>query len=301
MDYWKLLRPKQWVKNVFIFAPLIYSRNFFNPSLLGLAFAAFIFFSLLSSGVYVFNDICDRERDRSHPLKCRRPVASGRVSVRVAFAYAAFLCLLSLLGSFVIRPALGMVAFCYFFLVVFYSLYLKKQVIIDVMSIAAGFILRVVAGAVAVDVEVSPWLLICTGFLALFLALGKRRHELHLLEVTASEHRPSLENYSFAFIDQMVAVAASGTILSYSLYTFLAPTSQGLMVTIPFVVYALLRYLHIVYHQNLGGEPEEILLHDRPFQVAVVLWLVTSLLVLYFGSIPGVPVFAAIFSFCPGA
>jgi 4-hydroxybenzoate polyprenyltransferase len=296
VDYWKLLRPKQWVKNVFIFAPLIYSRNFFNPSLLGLTCAAFIFFCLLSSSVYIFNDICDRERDRSHPLKCHRPLASGRVSVRVAFAYAGFLCLFSLWGSLAIRPVLGMVAFCYFLLVVFYSLYLKRLAILDVMSIAAGFILRVVAGAVAVCVEVSPWLLICTGFLALFLALGKRRHELHLLEVAAPEHRPSLENYSFAFIDQMVAVATSGTILSYSLYTFLAPTSQGLVITIPFVVYALFRYLHIVYHQNLGGEPEEILLHDRPFQVAVVLWLVTSLLVLYFGDVPGIPVFAENFS-----
>jgi 4-hydroxybenzoate polyprenyltransferase len=173
-----------------------------------------------------------------------------------------------------------------------YSLYLKQQVILDIFAIAAGFILRVVAGASATGVYLSPWLLLCTVFLSLFIALGKRRHELYLLDDSAAEHRSTLSSYSFAFIDQMVGIATSATIISYSLYTFLAPTNRNLIYTIPFVLYGLFRYLFVIYRQQSGGAPEEVLLNDRPLLAAVLLWIIACILILYLGATPGQPVLA---------
>jgi 4-hydroxybenzoate polyprenyltransferase len=289
-DYIRLLRPKQWLKNLFVFAALVFSRNAFDKDLLGLTVAAFFLFCILSSGVYVLNDIMDQERDRSHPVKKNRPIAAGRISVGMAWLYGSLLLAAALAGSFLVAPALGVVSLFYLLLMLAYSLYLKELVILDVFTIAAGFILRVVAGAAATGVYLSPWLILCTAFLALFLALGKRRHELQLLSASAGEHRPALENYSLVFIDQMVAVAASATILSYSLYTFLAPTSQLFMVTIPFVIYGLFRYLFVVYRQDGGGAPEEVLLRDRPLQMTVLLWIIACFLILYLEEAYGVPV-----------
>jgi len=289
-DYIRLLRPKQWLKNLFVFAALVFSRNAFDKDLLGLTVAAFFLFCILSSGVYVLNDIMDQERDRSHPVKKNRPIAAGRISVGMAWLYGSLLLAAALAGSFLVAPALGVVSLFYLLLMLAYSLYLKELVILDVFTIAAGFILRVVAGAAATGVYLSPWLILCTAFLALFLALGKRRHELQLLSASAGEHRPALENYSLVFIDQMVAVAASATILSYSLYTFLAPTSQLFMVTIPFVIYGLFRYLFVVYRQDGGGAPEEVLLRDCPLQMTVLLWIIACFLILYLEEAYGVPV-----------
>jgi 4-hydroxybenzoate polyprenyltransferase len=175
---------------------------------------------------------------------------------------------------------------------VLYSLWLKQQVILDVFTIAAGFILRVVAGAAATGVYLSPWLLLCTVFLSLFIALGKRRHELYLLNDNAAEHRSALSSYSFAFIDQMVGIATSATIISYSLYTFLAPTNRNLIYTIPFVLYGLFRYLFVIYQQQSGGAPEDVLLRDRPLLAAVVLWIIACAIILYLGAVPGQPVLA---------
>ncbi|MGB9792489.1 MAG: decaprenyl-phosphate phosphoribosyltransferase [Thermacetogeniaceae bacterium] len=290
MDYIRLARPKQWVKNFFVYAALVFSRSAFDPLLLGATTAAFALFCLLSGGVYALNDIWDRERDRNHPVKCSRPVASGRIPVRSAAIYGAALLSAGVFGSFAVSPLLGLVAVAYAALMMAYSLWLKDQVILDVFSVAAGFILRVLAGVAATGVSLSPWLILCTLFLSLFLALGKRRHELYLLEGGAQEHRPALDHYSFGFIDQMVAVATSATVLSYSLYTFLAPTSRLMMLTIPIVLYGLFRYLYVVYHANGGGSPEDVLLNDLPLQVAVLLWVIACLLILYLGGEPAQPV-----------
>ncbi|HHW40168.1 MAG TPA: decaprenyl-phosphate phosphoribosyltransferase [Syntrophomonadaceae bacterium] len=290
MDYILLLRPKQWVKNFFVYAALIFSRNAFDPLLLGVTTAAFALFCLLSGGVYVLNDICDRERDRLHPVKCGRPVASGRVPVGTARVYAAALLGGGIFASFAVTPLLGIVAVAYTGLMIAYTLWLKEQVILDVFSIAAGFILRVVAGVAATGVSLSPWLILCTLFLSLFLALGKRRHELYLLKLEAQEHRPALDHYSFGFIDQMVSIVTSATVLSYSLYTFLAPTSRLMMLTIPLVLYGMFRYLYVIYRANGGGAPEDVLMNDLPLQVTVLLWIAACLLILYLGGTPGQPV-----------
>lgn len=297
MDYIKMLRPKQWLKNIFVFAALVFSGNAFNPHLLGLTTAAFALFCILSSGVYILNDVFDRERDRSHPVKRSRPVASGRIPPGVAVFFAFILLGTALPLSFAVAPSLGGVFLAYVVLMAAYTGFLKGQVILDIFTIAAGFVLRVVAGVAVTGVALSPWLLLCTMFLSLFLALGKRRHELYILSQDASEHRPALNDYSFAFIDQMVAIVTSATMLSYSLYTFLAPISRLLMATIPFVLYGLFRYLYLIYRQKSGGAPEDVLLGDRSLQVTVLLWIIACLLILYLNGVNGQPVTAGIVDF----
>ena len=292
MDYLRLLRPKQWIKNLFVFAALIFARDLFQLPLLGLTAAAFLLFCLSSSGVYIINDILDVDHDRNHPVKRHRPIAAGRIPVNTAAGLSLALLAVGVIGSFLVARPLGMVIFTYVLLMICYSLYLKKQVILDVFTIAAGFVLRVVAGAAATGVYFSPWLLLCTIFLSLFIALGKRRHELYLLDDSAAEHRSALSAYSFAFIDQMVGIATSATIISYSLYTFLAPTNRNLIYTIPFVLYGLFRYLFIIYRQQSGGAPEEALLHDHPLLVAVLLWIIACAVILYLGAVPWQPVLA---------
>jgi len=292
LDYLQLLRPKQWIKNLFVFAALIFARDVFQLPLLGLTAAAFVCFSLSSSGVYIINDILDVEHDRNHPVKRHRPIASGRIPVGSALCLALALLAAGLIGSFLVTWPLGLVVLVYISIMVLYSLWLKQQVILDVFTIATGFILRVVAGAAATGVYLSPWLLLCTVFLSLFIALGKRRHELYLLNDNAAEHRSALSSYSFAFIDQMVGIATSATIISYSLYTFLAPTNRNLIYTIPFVLYGLFRYLFVIYQQQSGGAPEDVLLRDRPLLAAVVLWIIACAIILYLGAVPGQPVLA---------
>jgi 4-hydroxybenzoate polyprenyltransferase len=292
LDYLQLLRPKQWIKNLFVFAALIFARDVFQLPLLGLTAAAFVCFSLSSSGIYIINDILDVEHDRNHPVKRHRPIASGRIQVGSALCLALALLAAGLIGSFLVTWPLGLVVLVYISIMVLYSLWLKQQVILDVFTIAAGFILRVVAGAAATGVYLSPWLLLCTVFLSLFIALGKRRHELYLLNDNAAEHRSALSSYSFAFIDQMVGIATSATIISYSLYTFLAPTNRNLIYTIPFVLYGLFRYLFVIYQQQSGGAPEDVLLRDRPLLAAVVLWIIACAIILYLGAVPGQPVLA---------
>jgi 4-hydroxybenzoate polyprenyltransferase len=292
LDYLRLLRPKQWIKNLFVFAALIFARDLFQMPLLGLTALAFVLFCLASSGVYIINDILDVEHDRNHPIKRHRPIAAGRVPVNSAAGLSLALLAAGLAGSFLVARPLGFVTFAYILLMVFYSLYLKQQVILDIFTIAAGFVLRVVAGAAVTGVYFSPWLLLCTIFLSLFIALGKRRHELYLLDDNAAEHRSALSAYSFAFIDQMVGIATSATIISYSLYTFLAPTNRNLIYTIPFVLYGLFRYLFVIYQQQSGGAPEEVLLRDRPLLAAVLLWIIACAVILYLGAVPWQPVLA---------
>jgi 4-hydroxybenzoate polyprenyltransferase len=292
LDYLRLLRPKQWIKNLFIFAALIFARDVLKLPLLELTAAAFVLFCLASSGVYIINDIIDVEYDRNHPVKRNRPIAAGRIPVDRAAGLSLALLAAGVIGSFLVAKPLGFTTLAYVLLMVFYSLYLKQQVILDIFTIAAGFVLRVVAGVAATGVYFSPWLLLCMIFLSLFIALGKRRHELYLLNENAAGHRSALSYYSFAFIDQMVGITTSATIISYSLYTFLAPTNRNLIYTIPFVLYGLFRYLFIIYQQQSGGAPEDVLLHDRPLLAAVLLWIIACLIILYLGAAPGQPVLA---------
>src|SRR5262245_50582701 len=254
------LRPRQWVKNLFVFAGVIFSQNLFTP-LIWLAVAAFVIFCALSGAVYLINDVADLEKDRLHPLKRFRPIASGALSCRAAIALAAGLFASSLAAAFALSRPFGLVALAYAALLVAYSFWLKHLVILDVLTVAAGFVLRAVAGAAAVDVELSGWLIICTILIALFLALGKRRHEYLALKGDAAAHRPILAEYSEGFLDQMIAVVTASTVTAYALYT-MSPETVGkfhtrlLPLTLPFVLYGIFRYLYLLYRRELGRSEE---------------------------------------------
>lgn len=278
------MRPKQWTKNLIVFAPLIFAGEI-TVATNGLrTVAAFVVFCLISSAVYIANDLVDVELDQAHETKRTRPLAAGALAPRTAVAALVVLLLAALGGAFALGVPFGLVSVGYLLLQTLYTFWLKHEVILDVMSIAAGFVLRVFAGAVVIGVPGSPWLYICAALLALFLGLAKRRHELTLLEDGAVDHRPSLEHYSAPLIDSMLSAITAATIVTYALYTFFSDTareSQYLMFTVPFVVYGLFRYLYLVHQQNLGGSPEEILLADKPLIVDIALWLVAVGVVLY--------------------
>jgi len=274
------MRPRQWIKNLIVFAGLLFSGRFFRPSDILAACAAFAIFCVLSGAEYLINDAMDAEEDKLHELKRSRPIPSGRLRRSTAFAAAAVLSALSLVAAFLINFGFGITASAYFLLILFYSLSLKHVVIIDVLVIACGFVLRAVAGGVAIGVVISQWLLICTILLALFLALSKRRHELVLMEGDARRHRPILEEYSTYLLDQMIAVVTSSTLMAYVLYT-LSPRTQSevsgnLYLTIPFVLYGIFRYLWLVHHKEEGGSPERSLVSDKPLLLDVVLWALSG-------------------------
>ncbi|MCX6339674.1 MAG: decaprenyl-phosphate phosphoribosyltransferase [Candidatus Aureabacteria bacterium] len=278
------MRPRQWMKNLIIFAGLLFSRRFSNVQDVVTVCMAFVIFCALSGSIYLINDIVDIDEDRCHELKRARPIASGRLRPATAALAAASMTIASIIAAFLIGTALGVVSLAYFLLLLSYSLLLKHVVIVDVLVIAVGFVLRAVAGGVAIGVEVSPWLLICTILLALFLALSKRRHELVLLEGDAPQHRPILEEYSTYLLDQMIAVVTSSTLMAYVLYTLsprtLHDVSDKLYLTIPFVLYGIFRYLWLVHHKEGGGSPELTLLSDRPLMVDLILWAVSVGLIL---------------------
>jgi 4-hydroxybenzoate polyprenyltransferase len=279
------LRPKQWTKNIIVFAGLIFAKKLGDPQAILLATAAFAIFCLLSSVVYVINDMLDIEADRRHPRKRFRPLAAGDITLGQARVIAGVLLLATLPPAFLLNPVFGLVAAVYFVSNLAYSLRLKHVVILDVFLIAAGFVLRAIAGAVVIRVEISPWFLLCTTLAALFLALTKRRHELVLLSTSAANHRKILEEYSTPLLEEMVAVVTSSTVISYSLYTFFAPNlpeNHAMMWTIPFVLYAVFRYLYLVYRKDLTGSPEEALLKDVPLLACIVLWGLTAIAILYF-------------------
>jgi 4-hydroxybenzoate polyprenyltransferase len=279
------LRPKQWTKNVIVFAGLVFAKKLGDPQAVLLATAAFVIFCLLSSVVYVINDMLDVEADRQHPKKRFRPIANGDISLGQARAIVVALLLLTLPPAFLLNPAFGLVATTYFAINLAYSLRLKHIVILDVFLIAAGFVLRAIAGAVVIRVEISPWFLLCTTLAALFLALTKRRHELALLSDTAGGHRKILDEYSVPLLEEMVAVVTSSTVMAYALYTFFAPNlpeNKAMMWTIPFVLYAVFRYLYLVYRKDLTGSPEEALLRDAPLLTCILLWGLTAVAILYF-------------------
>ncbi len=280
------MRPKQWVKNGALFAPLLFSQNLFNPSLFLKTLEAFGLFCLLAGSVYIINDLKDLKEDRLHPVKQTRPLASGKVKPILAGIFALVALAVSLIGGLEISSLFFYTLVAYLLLQTAYTFYLKHQVILDIFSIAAGFVLRVVAGGLAIKVQLSPWLFICTTLLSLFLAMAKRRHELVLLREDAAEHRQILKEYSPYLLDQMMGVVTATTVMSYALYTISEETvakfhTTNLIFTLPFVLYGIFRYLYLVHQKIEGGRPEEILLTDRPLLFTVLCWSVTVFVVLY--------------------
>jgi len=280
------LRPIQWLKNLFLFAGLIFSFNFLRLEPILKSVLGFVIFCLASSSIYILNDIIDRETDRFHPQKCKRPIASGKLSIGLASTISVLLAVCSLILSIFLNHLFFFTCFTYILLMTLYSILLKRIVILDVITISFGFILRAVAGAVAIDVEISHWLLLATFLLALFLGLCKRRYELGFLANDASAHRKALSNYSFYLLDQMIAVVTASTVVTYALYTMAVETCEKfgtrlLGLTIPFVIYGIFRYLYIVHRKKEGGSPEITLLTDKPLLIDILLWGMASVLIIY--------------------
>lgn len=281
----RAMRPKQWAKNVFVFVGVFFDGKLLHPSKVFTSILAFVIFCLISSAIYLINDLADIEKDRLHPVKKNRPLASGALSPRLATVAAVLLFVVSLPAAFVLNPAFGFVTLGYAVLQIAYSFVLKHIVIIDVMSIAAGFVLRVVAGAMVIEVSrFSPWLYVCATLGALFIAINKRRNELVLLAENANEHRASLQEYNLAFLDNMTSLVTATALTAYSFYTFSAPNlpaNHAMMLTIPFLIYSIFRYLYLVHSKNLGGAPEDIVLGDKPLLISLMLWVLTAGIVLY--------------------
>ncbi|MDQ7028446.1 MAG: decaprenyl-phosphate phosphoribosyltransferase [Ardenticatenia bacterium] len=280
------MRPKQWAKNLIIFVGLIFSddRLLFHLPSLGRTTIAFFLFCLLSSSVYILNDLTDIEKDRKHPIKRHRPLPSGRLAPRVAQLALVAMLTIALTGSMLLGATFGIVALSYLLINIAYSFCLKNIVIVDVFTIAAGFVLRAVAGAVVIGVAISPWLYVVTILLALFLAIGKRRHELLLLEEGRGTHRRVLEEYTAPLLDDMLSVVMASTVIAYSLYTFTAnnlPDNHAMMLTVPVALYGLFRYLYLIHRRNAGGAPEEVLFQDRPLLAAIVVWGIMVVSILY--------------------
>jgi 4-hydroxybenzoate polyprenyltransferase len=281
------MRPRQWSKNLFVGLGLLFTLDRPHPPADFARIAvAFVLFCILSGSVYFINDIRDAERDRRHPAKSRRPIASGRLSESAAWVVAFVLLVVGIGGSFALDPVFGEISLAYLLLLTAYSFVLKEIVILDVMTIAAGFVLRAVAGTAAIRVTISPWLLICTVLLALFLGLSKRRGELVGLREEASNHRSSLEHYTVPFLDQLINITSAATIIAYALYTFFSDTGSRhpyMMATLPFVIYGIFRYLLLV-QKNAGNEsPELILLSDKPLLIDIALWALTAGLIVSLG------------------
>jgi len=282
----KSMRPKQWVKNVFIFAALIFDVKLFNPHYLAQTVAGFVLLCLVSGTVYIINDLADIEKDRQHPRKRNRPIASGQLGIRPATVAAILIPLVALPLGFLLNTVFGAILTGYLLLQIAYSFWLKDIVIIDVMLIAGGFLLRVAAGVALVDAErFSPWLYVCMTLLALLIGFGKRRHELVLLKENANVHRQSLQEYNLSLLNHVISVVTASTLLAYALYTFSAeglPSNHAMMLTIPFVLYGIFRYLYLIHVKGMGGAPEEIALSDRPLQATVILWGLSVVIVMYF-------------------
>ena len=287
---WELvraLRPKQWTKNVVIFAGLVFDAKLSNTTYLLHTVVGCVAFCFVSGAVYLINDLTDIEKDRQHPRKRHRPLASGRLPVSVARLAVVVILLVCLPVSFGLDPLFGVIVSAYLSLQIAYSFVLKNVVIVDVLTIAAGFVLRVAGGTVLVDAErFSPWLYVCIVLLALFMGLSKRRGELVLLQGNANHHRATLEEYSLPLLDEMISVVTAATVLAYALYTFdpgnpHLPPNGAMMLTIPFVLYCIFRYLYLIHQKGETDPPDAVLLKDRPLQIAIGLWGLTALLVLY--------------------
>jgi len=287
------VRPKQWAKNFIIYLAFFFTINeqwelanlVLALPLFAKVTAAFVIFSALTGAVYLINDIFDQERDHLHPRKRFRPIASGQLPLSVAWIAAVVLIVAGLILAFILQPGYGVISLAYVVSLVAYSMYLKHIVLVDVFTISGGFVLRAAAGAVVIGVPISPWLFICTGLSALLLALAKRRGELSQAGENAASQRQSLQAYTVPYLDQLIAVVATSSVMAYTLYTFTAenlPANHAMMITIPFVVYAMFRYLFLVHSTGEGENPEDFILGDVPLAVAIVLWLVSTGLVLGF-------------------
>ncbi|MBE3573273.1 MAG: decaprenyl-phosphate phosphoribosyltransferase [Moorella humiferrea] len=274
------LRPKQWTKNAFVFAAILFSRHLLDIPLLVRTIQVFVIFCLLSGGTYIINDLVDRERDRYHPRKKHRPIAAGLLAPLPAAAAAAITMAGSLAWAFALSWQVGLVSLAYALQTVAYSFYFKNMVLVDVFIVALGFVLRVAAGAAAVMVPVSAWLFITVILLALFLALCKRRHELLLLD-NATDHRGILAEYSMGLLDQLIATVTSATVVVYAIYTFIGAARPQLMYTVPLVLFGICRYLYLTYHRQDGGEPESLVLKDKPLAATVLLWAAGCFAILY--------------------
>lgn len=286
----KSMRPTQWVKNVFVLAPLVFAHRLTDPEALRTVLLAFAGFCCAASAVYLVNDIRDREADRNHPLKRHRPLAAGTLSVGLAVMMAVVLALLAGAVSWRLGSGYALCLGFYLTLNTLYSLGLKHVVILDVMAIAAGFLLRVLAGALALDVAVSRWLLLCTLFLSLFLAFSKRRHEITLLLDQAAGQRKVLSHYSTAFLDQMINVVTASAVISYALYTTAPETvakynSEKLVLTVPIVLYGIFRYLYLTYQRDDERNPTEAMLTDRPLLATAVVWVIAVVWIVYGGAL----------------
>ncbi len=281
------VRPHQWTKNLFVFAPLAFSQKLGEPESITRGLLAFVVFTATAGAVYLVNDLLDRDRDRLHPLKRNRPLAAGTLTAGVAIAAAVGLVALSAAGALYLGTLFTLILGSYLAINALYSIALKKVVIIDVMLVAFGFVLRVEAGAAAITVEVSAWLLLCTTFVALLLVFSKRRHELLLLPESATAQREVLADYSLSFLDQMISVATASTLLSYALYAVADETvdkfgTDALIYTMPLVLFGIFRYLFLVYHVESEHSPTEAMLRDPPFLLSVLLWMAAIIGIIYF-------------------
>ena len=283
-----LCRPLQWIKNVLIFSGLIFAKKLNDIHLIWHSLIGFIIFCLVSSAVYIINDIVDIKDDRNHPVKKGRPLAAGKLSIKSAALFCAFLIVISfsITGIFLNRLFLGVIS-AYFILMLLYSLFLKNIVIVDVIIVAMGFVIRAIAGTVLINVTISPWLILCTFLLALFIVLGKRRHELDLYKpLDISPRRISLASYTTKLLDQFISVVTSTTLMAYSLYTFDSRTIHSvgtyyLPITIPFVVYGIFRYLYLIHTRNITGEPERVLLCDKALLFDIIIWGTVTGIIIY--------------------
>jgi 4-hydroxybenzoate polyprenyltransferase len=281
--YLRLARPKQWTKNGFVLAGVVFSGEALQGPSVVAALLAFVAFCALSGAVYAANDILDVVEDRTHPTKRLRPVASGEIPVRVAAVYAALLALGGLALAFFVDPGVGIAGLAYLALQAVYTTFLKHVAVLDVMSISAGFVLRALAGVAAVGEHISPWLVLCTGLLTLYLGFSKRRYELYVLGEAAESHRKNLRDYSVEMLDQMMMIMVAATIIAYIMYTFTFPlhVRSYMMASIPFVIYGVFRYMLLV-HRDGGGDPDTLLLRDRPLQINLLLFLAVVMAVIYF-------------------
>jgi 4-hydroxybenzoate polyprenyltransferase len=274
------MRPKQWTKNGFVFAGLIFSKSFLVPALLLRTVYAFVLFSLVSGAIYIINDLLDRERDLLHPHKCKRPIASGKLKPSTALVFSIAILTISFLLSFLFDLTFTAILAAYLLMVLAYSFKLKNVVILDVILLSLGFVLRTVGGTVVIDVLISPWLILCTTLLAMYLALNKRKNELLVMSDDAANHRKILGEYTPELINMMLSVITPTTVMSYCLYTFSAGKSSYFMLTIPFVLYGIFRYQYLVSVKNMGGSPELVLLKDMPLLLDLVLWIAVCVVIL---------------------
>ena len=286
------MRPKEWTKNLLVFSGVIFSHSLADARHLTISFLGFLFFCCAGSGVYLFNDLCDLEADREHPIKRNRPLASGALGKNAARAAMILLFCVAAGGALLLNYSFALVIAIYLAVCLSYSLKLKDIVILDVILIAAGFVLRAISGALIINVEVSEWLVLCTSMIALLVGFGKRRHELVLLEQVAGNHRRSLNDYSIEFLDSVMNICAGAAVLTYALYTRAEETvarvgSHAMLLTIPFVVYGVFRYLFLIHKRQAGGDPVQLLFRDRPTLFNILLWIAAVCAIIYLPKLIG--------------